>query len=205
MTYNLHSLKYTYLKYTGYEFWKICILEWPSTRSRWRTFSITPENSFMPFSSLYLSNPPAPCLNHYSNFYHHRFGLSVFELSINDSIRCVLIKPCFTQHIFSFIHIVVCSSSLFFVLLSSISHGKYTIVCLSILLLMDVWVPGLIPYELWRYEHFSSSFFVNLWIYFCYMYMFIFIRNSQKLLQNVCTILHSHQQYIWILVPEHSS
>lgn len=66
-----------------------------------------------------------PRLNHCSDFYHHRFYLSVLELSVNGSIRCVLIKVYFT-HVFSFTHIVVCRNSLFFVLPSSISLGEYT-------------------------------------------------------------------------------
>ena len=49
-----------------------------------QNISITIEVSFMPFFCQYL--PPFPEGNHYSDLYHHRLVLPVFEFHINGKI-----------------------------------------------------------------------------------------------------------------------
>lgn len=113
--------------------------------SQWKIPScLSPVNTYL--------HTPSPCLNHDSDFYHHRFGLSILKLHVNGIIWCVLIKSSFTQYSFSFIHIVVCISSLFFycqVVFHWMNIPQF-------LYLFSCWwtfglFPGLTPHEKWSH------------------------------------------------------
>lgn len=109
-------------------------------------------------------------------------------------------KVFFLQHIFSFIHTVECIISLFFLLPSSSPLDEYTIVCLFILLLMDIWV---------MFRCFCES--MDSYLLHKYLkmemplgkYIHVFIRNFQELLQKVFAPFYTPISKTNILVAEH--
>lgn len=118
----------------------------------------------------------------------------------------------FTQHnVFEIYPCCFCISNLLlFLLLTTIPLCEYTTPCLSIILVMDIWIISslCLLWIKWIWTFLCKAFFRHIFLVFSYKYlgvvllihrmgrcMFNVFTNCHTIFHNGSTTLHSHQQY----------